>query len=122
MPRFVIQEHQARSHHFDFRLEKDGVFKSWAVPKGIPESPGVKRLAVQVDDHDLQFGNFEGSIPEGTYGAGLIRVWDKGEYEITEWSERRIAFTLNGNRTKGDYVLVRFREPEISKWLLIKDI
>jgi DNA ligase D-like protein (predicted 3'-phosphoesterase) len=121
MPRFVIQEHQARSHHFDVRLEKDGVFKSWAVPKGVPEASGIKRLAVQVEDHDLAFGSFEGSIPKGKYGAGNIQVWDSGEYELTEWSEKRVLFTLLGKRVAGKFVMVRFNEVETSKWLLIRD-
>lgn len=82
MPRFVIQEHCARTHHFDFRLEKDGVFKSWDVPKGLPEHTGIKRLAVQVDDHDLSFGEFEGQISPGDYGAGKISIWDSGDYGI----------------------------------------
>ena len=73
--RFVIQEHQARTHHFDFRLEKDGVFKSWAVPKGIPQEAGVRILAIQVDDHELPFGDFEGKIPAGQYGAGTVVIW-----------------------------------------------
>jgi len=119
--RFVIQEHHARSHHFDFRLELDGVFKSWAVPKGLPETSGVKRLAVQVEDHDLAFGSFEGSIPNGKYGAGTIQVWDSGEYELMEWSEKRIAFTLAGKRVAGKFVMVRFNEADTSKWLLIRD-
>jgi len=121
MLRFVIQEHHARSHHFDFRLEKDGVFKSWAVPKGIPEDRGIKRLAVQVEDHELEFGDFEGSIPQGEYGAGTIRVWDKGECEIAEWSENRIAFTLLGQRVNGTFVMVRFKVPDTAKWLLIRE-
>lgn len=121
MPRFVVQEHHARSHHFDFRLEKEGVFKSWAVPKGLPEEPGVKRLAVQVKDHNLEFGGFEGSIPTGEYGAGTIRIWDTGEYDLAEWSESRIAFTLCGKRINGNFVMVRFKGPDTAKWLLIRE-
>jgi len=78
---FVIKEHWARSHHFDFRLEKDGVFKSWAVPKGLPEKPGLKRLAVQVADHALEFGAFHEANPEGESPRGRIKVWDHGTYE-----------------------------------------
>jgi DNA ligase D-like protein (predicted 3'-phosphoesterase) len=121
MPRFVVQEHHARSHHFDFRLEKEGVFKSWAVPKGLPEEPGTKRLAVQVEDHNLEFGGFEGSIPTGEYGAGTISVWDNGEYELAEWSENRIAFTLSGKRIAGNFVMVRFKGSDTAKWLLIRE-
>lgn len=74
MPRFMMQEHNARTHHFDFRLEKDGGFKSWAVPKGLPEAPGIKRLAAQVEDHDLASDDFEGEIPDGQYGPGTVRI------------------------------------------------
>jgi bifunctional non-homologous end joining protein LigD len=118
--RFVVQEHYARSHHFDFRLEKDGVFKSWAVPKGLPEQPGVKRLAVQVDDHDLDFGHFEGTIPQHEYGAGSITVWDHGTYELETWTADRIAFRLHGSRVTGRFSLVRFKDSEPLSWLLIK--
>src|SRR5690242_11340601 len=107
--RFVVQEHYARSHHFDFRLEKDGVFKSWAVPKGLPERAGLKRLAVQVEDHALDFGQFEGAIPAGEYGAGRVTIWDHGTYELEGWTADYIAFTLSGSRVAGRFALVRFK-------------
>jgi bifunctional non-homologous end joining protein LigD len=118
--RFLVQEHYARSHHFDFRLEKDGVLKSWAVPKGLPERPGLKRLAVQVEDHALDFGVFEGAIPEGEYGAGRVTIWDRGTYEFEEWTTDRIAFTLHGSRVAGRFALVRFKKGDPRDWLLIK--
>ena len=121
MPRFVIQEHHARSHHFDFRLEKDGVFKSWALPKGIPDQPGVRRLAVQVEDHDLAFADFEGEIPKGEYGAGTIRVWDSGEYMPLEWRDDRITFIACGEKAKGRFTMIRFRRAGLREWLLIKN-
>ena len=106
--RFVIQKHASRSPHFDFRLERHGVLKSWAVPKGVPEDVGVRRLAIQVDDHGLEFADFEGSIPAGEYGAGTIEVWDRGTYESHEWSDERISFTLHGGKLCGLYNLIRF--------------
>jgi bifunctional non-homologous end joining protein LigD len=120
MLKFVIQEHHARSHHYDFRLEKDSVYKSWALPKGMPEVAGVRHLAVQVEDHALTFGTFEGLIPKGQYGAGKIEIWDAGTYEASEWSETRIAFVLFGARVQGQFLLVRFSDPSTSKWLLMK--
>lgn len=120
MPRFVIQEHHARSHHFDFRLERRGVLKSWAVPKGVPEESGVKRLAVQVDDHAIEFGSFEGTIPAGEYGAGKIKIWDDGECDYHEWGENRIVFSLRGNKVAGKFALVRFKPPETQKWLFLR--
>ncbi len=118
--RFVIQEHYARSHHFDFRLEKDGVYTSWAVPKGLPEKPGVKRLAVQVEDHDLEFGQFQGKIPQGEYGAGRITVWDHGTYELEKWTADSIAIRFHGSRVAGSFNLVRFKHGGPQDWLLIK--
>ena len=120
MPRFVIQEHHARSHHFDFRLEKDGVFKSWAVPKGLPDELGVRRLAIQVDDHSLKFGDFEGSIAHGEYGAGEIRIWDQGEYDLREWVPDRISIRLHGTRATGPFEIVKFRNGKEREWLILK--
>jgi DNA ligase D-like protein (predicted 3'-phosphoesterase) len=117
---FVVKEHWARSHHFDFRLEKDGVFKSWAVPKGLPESTGLKRLAVQVEDHELEFAPFQEVNPEGESVRGRIKVWDHGTYELEEWTEDRIAFDLNGSRVSGKFSLFRFKESEPLSWFLIK--
>lgn len=116
MGKFVIQEHYARSHHFDFRLEKDGVLKSWAVPKGIPETEGMQRLAIQVDDHTLDFGDFEGTIPEGQYGAGEIKIWDRGVYDLIEWSAASITFELQGARISGSFKLTQFTSTEKHKW------
>ena len=118
--RFVIQEHFARTHHFDFRLEKDGVFKSWAVPKGVPMVPGVKRLAVQVEDHPLEWGEFEGEIAPGKYGAGTVHVWDRGTYESQDWKPNRIGFVLCGAKLQGSYELVRFKRAGDRVWLILK--
>jgi bifunctional non-homologous end joining protein LigD len=118
--RFVIQEHNARTHHFDFRLERDGVFKSWAVPKGLPDAVGLKRLAIQVEDHALEFGDFEGTIPEGEYGAGEIRVWDSGTYELLEWAEDRIKVMLQGVRAAGVFEILKFRHGKEREWLILR--
>ena len=116
---FVVQEHHARTHHFDFRLEKDGVFKSWAVPKGLPDSVGVRRLAIQVDDHALEFGTFEGTIPQGKYGAGEIHVWDAGTYDLVEWADDRIRVKLHGSRANGLFEIFKFRHGKKRQWLII---
>lgn len=115
--RFVIQKHQATHLHYDLRLEMDSVLKSWAVPKEPPTKSGVKRLAVQVEDHALDYINFEGRIPEGMYGAGTVEIWDKGIYTLRTRTENKIEFTLQGSKLKGDYVLIRFKN---KNWLLIK--
>ena len=117
---FVVQEHHARRLHYDLRLEKDGVLKSWAVPKGIPESTEEKRLAVETEDHPLEYAGFEGIIPKGQYGAGTVEIWDKGSYEVKVWDEKMIEFTLMGEKLKGRYVLVRLKKGGDKNWLLLK--
>ena len=118
-PIFVIQKHHARNLHYDFRLEMDGVLKSWAVPKEPPSEAGIKRLAVQVEDHDLGYVDFEGEIPEGEYGAGKVEIWDKGIYELIDRKKKKIVFDLHGERLKGRYTLVQFGKEE-KNWLLFK--
>jgi len=118
---FVVQEHHARRLHYDLRLESGGVLKSWAVPKGIPEKPDQKRLAVKTEDHPLEYANFEGTIPEGQYGAGTVKIWDKGSYEPKVWDENMIEFTLNGQKLKGRYALVRLKKAGENSWLMIKE-
>jgi bifunctional non-homologous end joining protein LigD len=117
---FVVQEHHARRLHFDLRLENGGVLKSWAVPKGIPEAPDQKRLAVQTEDHPIEYANFEGTIPAGQYGAGSVKIWDKGSYSAKVWEDDKIEFTLNGKRLNGHYVLVRLKRAGEKNWLLLK--
>jgi bifunctional non-homologous end joining protein LigD len=117
---FVIQEHHARHLHFDFRLERDGVLKSWAVPKGIPVVPGEKHLAVAVEDHPLDYGHFEGTIPEGQYGAGTVSIWDNGTYDTKHWDPDKIEITLHGHRITGPYVLVRFKRAGKKEWLFFR--
>jgi DNA ligase D-like protein (predicted ligase)/DNA ligase D-like protein (predicted 3'-phosphoesterase) len=116
---FVVQEHHARRLHYDLRLEKDGVLKSWAVPKGLPE-PGAKRLAVETEDHPLEYRNFEGTIPEGQYGAGAVKIWDRGTYEVKVWEENKIEFILKGEKLSGRYVLAKFKKAGDKDWLLLK--
>lgn len=108
-PRFVVQEHSARSMHWDLRLERDGVLASWAVPKGIPPDPARNHLAVRTEDHPLEYLTFEGTIPEGNYGAGTMRVFDTGTYEAEKWSEREVMVTFHGDRVRGRHVLFRTR-------------
>jgi bifunctional non-homologous end joining protein LigD len=105
LPRFVVQEHHARALHWDFRLERDGVLVSWALPKGLPISPGSNHLAVHTEDHPLDYGNFEGDIPKGEYGGGHVDIWDSGTYELEKWSDREVMVVLHGDRANGRYVL-----------------
>ena len=115
---YVIQKHQATHLHYDLRLEMDGVLKSWAVPKTPPTQSGVKRLAVQVEDHPIEYAEFEGIIPEGEYGAGSVEIWDKGHYVLKDKKENKLIFEIYGERLKGTYCLVRFKEKK--NWLFFK--
>lgn len=117
-PIFVIQKHAARRLHYDFRLEHNGVLKSWAVPKGIPTRKGDRRLAVQVEDHPLDYAQFEGIIPAGNYGAGTVMVWDTGTYEPLAFREDKVHVVLHGRKLTGQWTLVRMRPQK--DWLLIK--
>ncbi|MGI6416587.1 MAG: DNA polymerase ligase N-terminal domain-containing protein [Thermoguttaceae bacterium] len=118
--RFVIQRHQARTLHYDFRLEREGVFKSWALPKEIPTKHGIQRLAIETADHDLAFGDFEGAIPDGEYGAGTIEIWDRGTYTEDRWEDDLISVTLAGAVVNGRYTLRRFARGGDKAWLLSK--
>lgn len=105
--RFVVQEHHATALHWDFRLERDGVLVSWAVPKGIPPHPARNSLAVHTEDHPLDYIDFEGAIPEGEYGGGQVYLWDEGTYECEKFEEREVIVVLHGRRVRGRYVLVQ---------------
>ena len=121
MPIFVVHEHHAKRLHFDLRLEMQGVLKSWAVPKGPSLNPADKRLAVKVDDHDLAYADFEGTIPEGDYGAGDVFIWDSGTYELTGGSIEtgKLELVFKGKKLKGSFVLARMSGKE-KEWLFIK--
>ena len=125
--RFVIHEHHARQLHYDFRLEIDGVLKSWAIPKGPSLNPADKRLAVMVDDHPLEYFDFEGIIPEGQYGSGAVVIWDSGTYSLFEGDDSmealesgKIVMELYGKILKGGFTLVKMKGRGEKNWLLIK--
>lgn len=131
---FVIQRHAATRLHYDFRLEMEGVLKSWAVPKGPSLDPNDKRLAMMVEDHPYDYKDFEGNIPEGNYGAGQVEVWDSGTYEpldensklsdekelLKELHAGSLKFVLHGKKLKGEFALVKMKNSENNAWLLIK--
>ncbi|MCC4769416.1 3'-phosphoesterase [Methanosarcina sp. DH2] len=120
-PIFVVQRHDATNLHYDFRLEMDGVLKSWAVPKEPPKKAGTKRLAIETEDHPLGYADFEGEIPEGEYGAGRVEIWDKGTFKLLKRNEKEITVTLEGEELKGDYVLIRTKYGKEDKgWLFFK--
>jgi DNA ligase D-like protein (predicted 3'-phosphoesterase) len=120
--RFVVHKHQASHLHWDFRLELDGVLKSWAIPKEPPTAFGIKRLAVQVEDHPVDYLNFKGVIPAGNYGAGRVEIWDQGKFKLLSVFKSETSFILSGRRLKGRYILLK---PEGSRfgpkaWLFFK--
>ncbi len=115
----MVQKHAATRLHYDLRLERDGVLVSWAVPKGIPE-PGDRRLAIKTEDHPLEYGGFEGTIPRGQYGAGSVEIWDRGFYVPVKWTDEKIELVIAGDRVKGRYELVRFEKAGENEWLLFK--
>ena len=131
---FVVQRHKATRLHYDFRLEMNGVLKSWAVPKGPSLNPKDKRLAMMVEDHPYDYKNFKGVIPKGNYGAGIVEIWDNGTYADIENSTKEIAekklksglkegnlkFQLFGKKLKGEFALVKLKGKEDNSWLLIK--
>ena len=132
--RFVIQKHQASHLHYDFRLELDGVLKSWAVPKGPSTNPNDKRLAMMVEDHPLDYGDFEGTIPPGNYGAGSVIVWDRGTYRARDATTRReseqvmaeglrrghLTFVVEGEKLRGEFSLLKLAKGGKNAWLLLK--
>lgn len=131
---FVVQKHKASHLHYDFRLEMDGVLKSWAIPKGPSLDPKIKRLAVMVEDHPYSYKDFEGTIPEGNYGAGTVIVWDKGTYIPADTTYKgtvenqlkadlrkgHLSFILKGEKLKGEFALVQLKGKQPNAWLLIK--
>lgn len=115
---YVIQKHDASHLHYDLRLEMDGVLKSWAVPKIPPTEPGVKRLAVEVEDHPIEYASFEGTIPKGEYGAGTVEIWDKGKYMLLEREENKLTIDIQGKRLNGVHYLIRLKDGK--NWLFFK--
>lgn len=121
LSRFVVHEHHARNLHWDLRLEVNGVLKSWAVPKQPPRSKGIKRLAIQVENHPIEYAKFQGTIPEGQYGAGEVKIFDKGNYQTIEKTSKKIIFELHGKKLKGKYCLIKTGYGSKKKgWLFFK--
>ena len=118
---YSVQKHDASTLHYDLRLEKDGVLKSWAIPKGPSKDPSTKRLAIETEDHELSYAFYEGEIEEGEYGAGEVELWDKGSYIIEKWEDNEIIIDIHGEELEGKYVMIRFKpEEEPQNWLFFK--
>jgi DNA ligase D-like protein (predicted 3'-phosphoesterase) len=119
-PVFVVHEHHARNLHWDLRLEMEGVLRSFAIPKEPPTEPKVKRLAIRVEDHELSYADFEGTIPKGLYGAGKVKIWDRGTYELLERTGDKIIIRLDGRKLKGEYALIKFKRAGEKEWLFFR--
>jgi len=117
---FVVHEHDASHLHYDLRLEMGGVLRSWAIPKEPPEKEGIKRLAIQTEDHPIEYADFEGTIPDGMYGAGTVRIWDRGELGIEKDKENELLFELKGKKLVGKYALIRTKFKGKDSWLFFK--
>lgn len=117
---FVVHKHDASRLHYDLRLEIAGVLRSWAIPKEPPEKEGIKRLAIQTEDHPLEYVDFEGTIPEGMYGAGTVRIWDSGEFVIEKEKDEELLFELKGRKLTGKYALIRTKFKGKDSWLFFK--
>lgn len=118
-PVYVIQEHHAKKLHWDLRFEVDDTLKSWALPKIPPQKEGERRLAVAVDDHPIEYALFEGVIPAGNYGAGQVKIWDRGTFEIIEKEGKKLLINIKGEKLKGRYCLLHFK-PQEKNWLFFK--
>ncbi len=116
---FVVHKHEATRLHYDFRIESDGVLKSWAIPKVPPTEKGIKRLAVYTEDHPLDYIHFEGTIPDGNYGAGKVEIWDSGKFVLLENLKDKIVIDIKGDILKGKYCLIKFKDQE-KNWLFFK--
>src|SRR6476646_372946 len=114
-PRFVVQEHSARSMHWDLRLEHEGTLASWAVPRGLPADPKRNHLAVRTEDHPIEYLDFHGEIPRGEYGAGTMRIYDRGTFELHKWRDAEVMVTFHGERVQGKYVLFK---TEGKNWMI----
>ncbi len=117
---FVVQEHDATHLHYDLRLEIGGVLKSWAVPKEPPQEEGIRRLAIQTEDHPLDYADFEGMIPEGMYGAGSVGIWDRGEFVPEKINDKEMLFELKGRKLSGRYALIKTKFKGKDSWLFFK--
>jgi bifunctional non-homologous end joining protein LigD len=119
-PRFVLQHHLATRLHHDLRLERHGTAPSWALPKGLPDIKNVRHLAVQTEDHPIEYMSFSGEIPAGEYGGGPVRIWDEGTYDLLEWTDRKVTFRLHGRRHHGEYHLFRTGRDDPAQWMVVR--